>query len=61
MGPSLDPDIRVGPEDCSKEAVRLELRFRSALLADLVADTPDSGSRLFDKLDAVHDLRDVLY
>jgi hypothetical protein len=33
----------VRPEDCSEEAVGLELRFRAALAADLVADAPDAG------------------
>ena len=46
MGPNSGPDIGVRSEDCSEKTVGLEFGFRAALFADLVADSPDSGSRL---------------
>lgn len=58
MDPGVGSNIGVRPEDCGEEAVGLELRFRAALFADFVSDAPDSGSRLFDKLDAVKQVGD---
>jgi hypothetical protein len=53
MGSGLSPDIGVGPEDHSEEAVGLEFGFRAALFADLVADAPDAGSGFLEEVYAV--------
>ena len=50
--------MRIWMEEYREKSVVFEDGFRAALFANLVADAPDSGSRLFDKLDAVQQVGD---